>query len=140
VDTLEAYELKGQHDRRLDLARRMLEMYPESEALHVHHVLALLEIEGLAVASAALRDASNEWLARGVRLPDTLLIAQRVLTFRQNLGNAPDFTLPSVVVEVQIEPSGLYRVVYDDGRIAYTSASVRLDVHGVRLNQSKVLH
>jgi hypothetical protein len=140
LDTLEQHELKGQHERRLELARRMLEMYPESEALHVHHVLAILEIHGLEAACVALRDASSGWLGRGVRLPDTLLIAHRVLDLRQKMESATDLTLKSVVVEIRLEPSGLYRVVYDDGQILYTTASVLMKLHGIRLDQSKVVH
>jgi hypothetical protein len=141
LDLLERHAREGRHAERRSLATQMLELHPDAVALHVHRVLATLELEGLDAARAALRGAAQAWFARGEMLPDVFLEVYRTLAVRGVMHeDEPDYDQDILEVSA-IEPSGLYRVTFESGGVTQMSATLLERLYGLRVGAgSRVVH
>ena len=141
LELLERHARDGRHAERLELATRLLELHPNSPALQVHRVLALLELRGFEAARSVLRELTRPWLASGDGLPLEHLELLRTLAARAVPTAAePDFA--SEILEVSpVLPSGLYRVTFVSGGATQMSAKILGRVYGVRVGAPpRVVH
>ncbi|NJK44649.1 MAG: hypothetical protein HC933_10500 [Pleurocapsa sp. SU_196_0] len=142
LDLLERHAREGRHAERRALAMQMLELHPDAVELHVHRVLATLELEGWDAARAALRVAAKTWFDRGEMLPDAFLETYRTLAVRGVMHEDDEPDYDSELLEVSpVLPSGLYRVTFASGGATQMSATLLERLYGVRIGaKSKVVH
>jgi hypothetical protein len=142
LDLLQRHAREGKHAERRALATRLLELHPDAVELHLHCVLATLELEGLDAARAALRVAAKPWFARGEMLPEAFLETYRTLAVRGVMREDDEPDYDSELLEVStVLPSGLYRVKFDSGGVAQMSAAILERLYGVRVGaRSRVVH
>ena len=89
LNLLERYAREGKHSERLEIATKMLELHPDTAALHAHRALALLGLEREEAARAALCDAARRCFVRGEPLPQALLEVSHALMVRRIVRDAP---------------------------------------------------